>query len=74
MTLNYKKSENIFVLKCSFSEKNQAKDTGFHWNPTKKWWWTKNVESASLLSGYANDATLEYLVEELKKIQKNRGF
>ncbi|KKL19575.1 hypothetical protein LCGC14_2464110 [marine sediment metagenome] len=72
MILNYKKSENIFILKCSFSEKNQPKDTGFIWNPTKKWWWTKDAETASIFSGYANDMTLEYLVVELKKIEEYR--
>ncbi len=67
MTLNYKKSDSIYVLKCNFHEKNQPKNLGFKWNPEKKWWWTKDPKIASIFSGYANDNTLEVLVKELKK-------
>ena len=72
MTLNYNREKEIFILKCAFNEKNEPKDTGFIWNPTKKWWYTDDVEIASVFSGYANDMTLEYLVTELKKIEANR--
>ena len=72
MTLNYKQSEGIFILRCSFLEKSQPKDTGFKWNPIKKWWYTEDVDTASIFSGYANDQTLDFIVKELKKIEEDR--
>lgn len=54
-------SKKVFVLRCSFHEREIAKKAGFRWHPGDKVWYTPRLAVASRLREYADDAAKRIL-------------
>ncbi len=49
------------MFRCSFAERNLAREAGFHWDKTEQRWYTRELMAASKLREYADSAAEEFL-------------
>lgn len=55
--------KNMFVCRCSYSERETAKAAGFWWDKQTRCWWTRDITKAKKLAGYADESALEQFVK-----------
>lgn len=72
-----KTGQRIFVLHCSFCDRQVPKDAGFRWNPEKKKWWTEEELKAAKLAEWADwscRADLETIrLKNLRRTEMSRA-
>lgn len=62
MILTHSVADKVFIFNVSYNERDIAKAAGFHWNPTKRRWETRDETRAAQLVRYADDSARERLV------------
>lgn len=71
MVLEYQPAENIFIFRCSFHEKDIAKEAKFRWNPDKRIWYSASVDNAITLAAYADEETKTVIKQQSEKLVTN---
>lgn len=66
MQLNYNPDIKRFIFDCTYHQKDIAKEAGCKWDPKAKQWWTTEVFTISMLTGY-HAPDLQKHIDNLKK-------
>ncbi len=74
MMLVYDESENVYIFKCSYEEKDICKEKGFRWDSNKRRWFTKLDDVAIKLKEYADEKTRIILEEKIKKLEEIKNL
>ena len=71
MILDYK--QDAFFAKCTYGERDLAKNAGFRWDPDKASWWTRFPTNAMKLYRYATNAAREQLKNLIETKEESRA-
>lgn len=63
MKLLYNEIKGLFFTVSKYEEREEIKAAGFRWDPSLKIWYTKDLDVAKRLSGYAPETVLDKMLE-----------
>jgi SWI/SNF-related matrix-associated actin-dependent regulator of chromatin subfamily A-like protein 1 len=70
MILLYSASNDLFIFKCTFRDRNYPKKAGFNYNVNIKCWYTNDYYKALALYDYANNTAKEKLDEYRESLKQ----